>query len=869
MQPVIKRKGSVTAAHTAHAAAAASASASAAAASGASAAAVAAAEFNLVAPGDQSLSGSSRTRFGTLNGSQFNVSNNEFGPASSSKPGLTKAKSLHTSHSTSSLLKEQTTSGSSVAGGASSGQPGAQPVFSGGNGGSYNSAIPRLRSGSYPRIQVPPSISGYNNSGSTSSSSTASNAKVASGGPVPPIIVPETNTVSPNEVPSPIASVAPSSATSIDEPVQAGNRPQTAGSLSPSVPYNPDAGIKVYVRIRPLNQKELQQAANEPQTDHIRIDQTSTMIQVAQRQFCFDSVMGMDTTQEQLYEQAGVGVVDSCVAGYNASILAYGQTGSGKTFTMSGPGLVLENANINSITVGKLHANAVALESNDQRGLIPRVLERLFDKLNELCTTNTRYSYSCTCSFLEIYNERIQDLLAGTRDDLGVADESRESDSSSPFVPGALSAMSAGATGNNSSAANAFLGSTEVSIRKDGNGEVHADNLTERAVDSPTSALVLLQAGNMRRKVGSTLMNAHSSRSHTVLTLNVVVKEHLEGGGVASRISRLNLVDLAGSENAKATGCEGKMLRETANINKSLTALGYVIMSIVTKQQHIPYRNSKLTYLLKDAFGGNSCLCLIANVAPTQKCITETLYTLAFASNARKLPNRPFIAPTTLEGVPQSQLMMKPREGGLEGGDVEQLLRILTEDDTAMRASLSAIVSQVDSMYQAAVDSVKEQEQRAEHIARLRRQLALLSAAFAVPLDASLVKAEGAGSPLPSSSPVQASDLQQAAMTAEVVESASPRSAQGVAPAPSAIPSDPPSLIDGEIINDARKTSQTSASAPKTNASQAQAAARDAAWLLASPGACWPGAHERGLDDSSSDSGDDAHRYSFTPSLGD
>lgn len=291
---------------------------------------------------------------------------------------------------------------------------------------------------------------------------------------------------------------------------------------------------------------------------------------------------------------------------------------------MSGPGL--DGASSSS---SKWHLT-------DKSGLIPRALLYLFSRLDALVReSNSRLRYECRCSFLEIYNEKIQDLL------VGVSTSSQSTGSISSGGGGTMSGSGSMTTNSNDE--------VEVSIRQRTNGEVVIENLTEVPITNAFEAISTMQTGVARRRVAATNMNLYSSRSHSVFTVTISTRETTDAG-TATRTTRLNLVDLAGSECAKATGANPQQQKEAANINKSLSALGKVILSLVSRHSHIPYRDSKLTFLLKESFGGNSRMCLIANIAPTLSASQESLSTLSFASNARKLPNRPFVAQTTIEG---------------------------------------------------------------------------------------------------------------------------------------------------------------------------------------------------------------------------
>jgi predicted nucleic acid-binding Zn-ribbon protein len=283
----------------------------------------------------------------------------------------------------------------------------------------------------------------------------------------------------------------------------------------------------------------------------------------------------------EMFERCGRPVVDSCLSGYNGTIFCYGQTGSGKTHTMTG--------------AGEAH-----------RGLIPRILDNLFQNI-DLRSSSSTISFSITCSFLEIYNEKITDLL--------------NHDSGRPS-------------------------SSSLALREDIKNGVYVEDLTQETIRGTTEAMHLLKRGLANRHTGATAMNEHSSRSHSVFTVTIRSKES-ESGVVKLRSSRLNLIDLAGSERQQSTGAEGDRLTEACSINKSLSALGKVIMSLVDiangKERHVHYRDSKLTFLLKDSLGGNSKTCIVANVSPAWNSMNETLSTLQFAQRAKFIKNQPVV----------------------------------------------------------------------------------------------------------------------------------------------------------------------------------------------------------------------------------
>ncbi|XP_057956385.1 kinesin-like protein KIN-12E [Malania oleifera] len=346
-----------------------------------------------------------------------------------------------------------------------------------------------------------------------------------------------------------------------------------------------DHNVQVIIRIRPLSSFEISlQGYNKC----VRQEscQTITWTGHPESRFTFDVVADEYVSQEKLFKVAGLPMVDNCMEGYNSCMFAYGQTGSGKTHTMLGD------------IEGGTRRHSVDC------GMTPRVFEFLFSRIQKEKETrrDEKLRFTCKCSFLEIYNEQILDLLDPS--------------------------------------------STNLQIREDTKKGVYVENLKEMEVASARDVIQQLVQGAANRKVAATNMNRASSRSHSVFTCTIESK--WEAQGVAHhRFARLNLVDLAGSERQKSSGAEGDRLKEATNINKSLSTLGLVIMNLVNmsngKSLHVPYRDSKLTFLLQDSLGGNSKTTIIANISPSNCCSLETLSTLKFAQRAKFIKNNAIV----------------------------------------------------------------------------------------------------------------------------------------------------------------------------------------------------------------------------------
>ncbi|XP_048555108.1 kinesin-like protein KIN-12E isoform X1 [Triticum urartu] len=342
-----------------------------------------------------------------------------------------------------------------------------------------------------------------------------------------------------------------------------------------------DRNVQVLVRLRPISAAE---STAYGQKRCLIQDSSKTLSWTGhpETKFTFDHVACETISQEKLFRVVGLPMVENCMSGYNGCLFAYGQTGSGKTYTM----------------MGELSKDGNEL-SNDS-GLTPRIFEYLFARIKEEeeRRREDKLKYICKCSFLEIYNEQITDLLEPS--------------------------------------------STNLQIREDIKKGVYVENLMECYVSSVKDVMLLLLQGVANRKMAATNMNSESSRSHSVFTC--VIESHWERDSMTHlRFGRLNLVDLAGSERQKSSGAEGDRLKEAANINRSLSTLGLVIMTLVDvangKSRHVPYRDSRLTFLLQDSLGGNSKTTIVANISPSICSSNETLSTLKFAQRAKLIQN--------------------------------------------------------------------------------------------------------------------------------------------------------------------------------------------------------------------------------------
>lgn len=273
-------------------------------------------------------------------------------------------------------------------------------------------------------------------------------------------------------------------------------------------------------------------------------------------------------------------------------IYRYGQTGTGKTFTMEGDRTPAANPD-----------EFLSWEDDPLVGIIPRAVSHLFSVLNSL----PNCEYSVKISYIELYNEELSDLLNESID---------------------------------SNKEEAKLRIFDDSTRK---GSIMIPGLEEVIVKNKTEVYKILQKGAERRQKASTLMNSQSSRSHSIFTVTVFIKEKSIEGEEIIKVGKLNLVDLAGSENIERSGATGKRAAEAGKINKSLTTLGRVITALVERRDHIPYRESNLTRLLQDSLGGKTKTSIIATISPALCNLEETLSTLDYAHKAKSIRNKPEI----------------------------------------------------------------------------------------------------------------------------------------------------------------------------------------------------------------------------------
>uniref|UniRef100_A0A8C5G193 Kinesin-like protein n=1 Tax=Gouania willdenowi TaxID=441366 RepID=A0A8C5G193_GOUWI len=368
--------------------------------------------------------------------------------------------------------------------------------------------------------------------------------------------------------------------------------------------------------------------------------------------YCFWS---MDESQKDTF--AGQDVVFKCLGesllhnafmGYNACIFAYGQTGSGKSYTMMG--------------------------SAEQPGLIPRLCSSLFSRTEHEAREGE--SFTVEVSYMEIYNEKVRDLLEpkGSRQALRV----REHNVLGPYV----------------------------------------DGLSRLAVASYKDIESLMSEGNKSRTVATTNMNEESSRSHAVF--NIILTHtlmDLQSGTSGEKVSKLCLVDLAGSERAAKTGAAGERLKEGSNINKSLSTLGLVISALAdqgagrNRSKFVPYRDSVLTWLLKDSLGGNSRTAMVATISPAADNYDETLSTLRYADRAKSIVNH-----AVVNEDPNARIIRELRE------EVEKLREQLNEAESMKSTELKERLEESEKLIQEMTVTWEDKLHKTEAIAQERQK---------------------------------------------------------------------------------------------------------------------------------------------------
>ena len=441
--------------------------------------------------------------------------------------------------------------------------------------------------------------------------------------------------------------------------------------------------VRVAVRVRPLSKRE---------QVHGHVECVRTMPQHGQlvlgddRAFTFDHVFPGYVSQERVYENAIKPLVEGCFEGYNATIFAYGQTGTGKTHTMSGAGV-----------------------TGPQRGIIPRAMEALFARMEDM---SAEWEFTVRVSYVEIYMERLTDLLAAE----------------APVGKGGVRGVGAvaggfGAGARRGEGGGAGAAGNGLRIREDAAGNTVLTGAETPLVTGAQETLQLLTAGTLARRTSATGMNAQSSRSHSIFTVMMEQRRREEAPSIEGpnvRSAMFHLCDLAGSERQKQTGNTGGRLKESVHINSGLLALGNVVNALsrrgkanaagatAVSKKHVPYRDSRLTRLLKDSLGGNSRTLMLACVSPSDDAFGETLNTLQYAARARHIDNRPIVNTDSHEAAIQEML-----------AEIETLREQLRSQQA--EAEAEGVESGVTEAYTGALGALRQRNRR------LRRALRVIA----------------------------------------------------------------------------------------------------------------------------------------------
>ena len=361
--------------------------------------------------------------------------------------------------------------------------------------------------------------------------------------------------------------------------------PQTySNGRQPNLDFDNDIdseNIKVCLRIRPMSLQE--KSRNDTSCiEPVSNEQLILSHKNLRRSYTFNIVFAPESSQEDIFFNCSIDkLIDSALDGYSVTIFAYGQTGSGKTYTIMGRDDAI---------------NEKILSNNKFSGIMPKSIKYIWSTVG-----NRQQKYYIKVSFLEIYNEQINDLLNPSN--------------------------------------------TNLQIRWDQKQGFFVEGLLVIECKKPQDIVEIILQGTKNRKKGSHDLNKDSSRSHSILTV-YLISEYNSGGESYKKYGKISFVDLAGSERLKETNSKGGMLKETGNINKSLFVLGKVISSLTDKKntnQHIPYRDSKLTMLLMDSIGGTAKTLMIACVSPSSVYSDETMSTLNYASRTMNIKNKPLV----------------------------------------------------------------------------------------------------------------------------------------------------------------------------------------------------------------------------------
>ncbi|KAK0109347.1 kinesin-like protein Klp8 [Cadophora gregata f. sp. sojae] len=459
--------------------------------------------------------------------------------------------------------------------------------------------------------------------------------------------------------------------------------------------------IKVVVRCRPFNGRELDRGAKcivqmegaqtvlvpPPDAEERMRAGKGGAKDVGQKVFAFDkSYWSFDKSdpnyagQDDLHEDLGKPLLDNAFQGYNNCIFAYGQTGSGKSYSMMGYG--------------------------KEAGVVPKICQDMFERIAQMQTKDKNVKFTVEVSYLEIYNERVRDLLnPSTKGNLKV----REHPSTGPYV----------------------------------------EDLAKLVASSFNEIEHLMDEGNKARTVAATNMNETSSRSHAVFTLTLTQKRYDTDTKMSlEKVAKISLVDLAGSERAQSTGATGARLKEGAEINRSLSTLGRVIAALADLSEgkkkkggkamgQVPYRDSVLTWLLKDSLGGNSMTAMIAAISPADINFDETLSTLRYADSAKRIKNHAVVNEDAnarmIRELKEELEALRGKLSGGGGGPTEevyaegtpldkQIVSIVQADGSVKKVSKAEIAEQLNQSEKLYSDLNQTWEQKLQKTEEIHKE---------------------------------------------------------------------------------------------------------------------------------------------------
>jgi hypothetical protein len=449
--------------------------------------------------------------------------------------------------------------------------------------------------------------------------------------------------------------------------------------------------VKVAVRVRPFNPREIELGSklcvSMAGNTTVLTDAISDPKDIKTRDFTFDysfwSHDGFDTDeagyfkaadnkyadQQQVYDKVGVEILDNAWQGYHCCLFAYGQTGAGKSYSMIGYG-----------------AN---------KGIVPISMAQIFERIK--ANPNPNQQFEVMFSMQEIYNEKIQDLLVAIKD-----------------------RPAAG-----------------LKVREHQKLGVYVENLSKWPVDNYASIEAKMDEGNRNRTIGSTLMNASSSRAHTIITLEFKKIEFIDKKKT-EKFSIINLVDLAGSEKLAKTGATGDRMKEGCSINVSLSTLGLVISKLAEKTANpkknvpIPYRDSVLTRILQNALGGNSKTLMICALSPASDNYEETLSTLRYADQAKKIKNHAVINESEQDKMirelkEENEKLKAMLTGGdvrVQGGDLmdDETMRKYKEMEEQLREN-ALLMQDMEKTYAQKIEEAKLKEKEEEMVNKMKPHL--------------------------------------------------------------------------------------------------------------------------------------------------